>query len=143
MTIIVSLLIRRPPGLTRTDTLFPYTTLFRSTAGLGGGAGDRGGGAPRRDAAACRFGAQCDLPMLRFGAGGSGTARDPDRERRAVPRRAAGRDAARDPRTGGRASQLVDGRQNLGRFGDDDEQGTRTDRGGAAVPRAPRPDRDQ
>src|SRR3546814_5138015 len=103
MTIIVSLLIRRPPGLTRTDTLFPYTTLFRSTAGLGGGAGDRGGGAPRRDAAACRFGAQCDLPMLRFGAGGSGTARDPDRERRAVPRRAAGRDAARDPRTGGRA----------------------------------------
>src|SRR3546814_19822909 len=80
--------------------------------------------------------------MLRFGAGGSGTARDPDRERRAVPRRAAGRDAARDPRTGGRASQLVDGRQNLGRFGDDDEQGNRTARGGAAVPRAPRPERD-
>src|SRR3546814_198641 len=23
--------IRRPPGSTRTDTLFPYTTLFRST----------------------------------------------------------------------------------------------------------------
>src|SRR3546814_11405555 len=27
------LLIRRPPGSTRTDTLFPYTTLFRSYFG--------------------------------------------------------------------------------------------------------------
>src|SRR3546814_20763407 len=26
------LMIRRPPRSTRTDTLFPYTTLFRSTA---------------------------------------------------------------------------------------------------------------
>src|SRR3546814_14472719 len=26
------LMIRRPPGSTRTDTLFPYTTLFRSHA---------------------------------------------------------------------------------------------------------------
>src|SRR3546814_10694089 len=25
-------MIRRPPGSTRTDTLFPYTTLFRSIA---------------------------------------------------------------------------------------------------------------
>src|SRR3546814_5970419 len=37
-------MIRRPPRSTRTDTLFPYTTLFRSLAGLlydtvyGGGA---------------------------------------------------------------------------------------------------------
>src|SRR3546814_12672716 len=28
--------IRRPPRSTRTDTLFPYTTLFRSFADLGG-----------------------------------------------------------------------------------------------------------
>src|SRR3546814_21193121 len=28
------LMIRRPPRSTRTDTLFPYTTLFRSTQGL-------------------------------------------------------------------------------------------------------------
>src|SRR3546814_18208340 len=28
-------MIRRPPGSTRTDTLFPYTTLFRSTAVVG------------------------------------------------------------------------------------------------------------
>src|SRR3546814_5581183 len=28
-------MIRRPPRSTRTDTLFPYTTLFRSPAGWG------------------------------------------------------------------------------------------------------------
>src|SRR3546814_17375027 len=27
-------MVRRPPRSTRTDTLFPYTTLFRSTAGV-------------------------------------------------------------------------------------------------------------
>src|SRR3546814_20047065 len=37
------LMIRRPPRSTRTDTLFPYTTLFRSLERLGGGQiGDRG-----------------------------------------------------------------------------------------------------
>src|SRR3546814_2405589 len=30
-------MIRRPPRSTRTDTLFPYTTLFRSKAGLPSG----------------------------------------------------------------------------------------------------------
>src|SRR3546814_137614 len=30
-------MIRRPPRSTRTDTLFPYTTLFRSLALIGGG----------------------------------------------------------------------------------------------------------
>src|SRR3546814_15112829 len=30
------LMIRRPPRSTRTDTLFPYTTLFRSAAPAGG-----------------------------------------------------------------------------------------------------------
>src|SRR3546814_13278711 len=34
------LMIRRPPRSTRTDTLFPYTTLFRSCSGeVGGSAG--------------------------------------------------------------------------------------------------------
>src|SRR3546814_20757944 len=28
-------MIRRPPRSTRTDTLFPYTTLFRSIVGIG------------------------------------------------------------------------------------------------------------
>src|SRR3546814_4914433 len=31
-TFFFFLMIRRPPGSTRTDTLFPYTTLFRSDA---------------------------------------------------------------------------------------------------------------
>src|SRR3546814_19509988 len=30
--VLFFLMIRRPPRSTRTDTLFPYTTLFRSTA---------------------------------------------------------------------------------------------------------------
>src|SRR3546814_11086710 len=37
---VLFLIIRRPPRSTRTDTLFPYTTLFRSR-----GAPDRRGGA--------------------------------------------------------------------------------------------------
>src|SRR3546814_21028420 len=39
-------MIRRPPRSTRTDTLFPYTTLFRSSAGRG--RVRRGGGRIRR-----------------------------------------------------------------------------------------------
>src|SRR3546814_2762486 len=35
---------RRPPRSTRTDTLFPYTTLFRSSALCDRGRGLRGGG---------------------------------------------------------------------------------------------------
>src|SRR3546814_11781570 len=38
-------MIRRPPRSTRTDTLFPYTTLFRSPRR----AADRARGEPRRD----------------------------------------------------------------------------------------------
>src|SRR3546814_6722192 len=34
-------MIRRPPRSTRTDTLFPYTTLFRSALRLRDAAGDR------------------------------------------------------------------------------------------------------
>src|SRR3546814_13434847 len=36
---IFLLMIRRPPRSTRTDTLFPYTTLFRSNARCGAGCG--------------------------------------------------------------------------------------------------------
>src|SRR3546814_2666366 len=35
-------MIRRPPRSTRTDTLFPYTTLFRSAAGVCGAHAGRG-----------------------------------------------------------------------------------------------------
>src|SRR3546814_1224805 len=44
-------MIRRPPRSTRTDTLFPYTTLFRSTAPAGPALPRRGaarGARPRR-----------------------------------------------------------------------------------------------
>src|SRR3546814_15032567 len=34
MFYVFFLMIRRPPGSTRTDTLFPYTTLFRSQIGV-------------------------------------------------------------------------------------------------------------
>src|SRR3546814_11597855 len=34
MYIFFFLMIRRPPRSTRTDTLFPYTTLFRSPEGM-------------------------------------------------------------------------------------------------------------
>src|SRR3546814_16087483 len=39
---IFFLVIRRPPRSTRTDTLFPYTTLFRSLARLSGVKGSVG-----------------------------------------------------------------------------------------------------
>src|SRR3546814_15514807 len=38
------LMIRRPPRSTRTDTLFPYTTLFRSVRGAHPRPGPRGPG---------------------------------------------------------------------------------------------------
>src|SRR3546814_20309031 len=46
-------MIRRPPRSTRTDTLFPYTTLFRSVdeaAGIGFGAGATDAAGRGRDA---------------------------------------------------------------------------------------------
>src|SRR3546814_5939684 len=49
-------MIRRPPRSTRTDTLFPYTTLFRSDSGTGDRARDgrRAQLTPRRVRASCR-----------------------------------------------------------------------------------------
>src|SRR3546814_3874765 len=40
------LMIRRPPRSTRTDTLFPYTTLFRSRQSFGADVGARSRGFP-------------------------------------------------------------------------------------------------
>src|SRR3546814_8419921 len=57
------LMLRRPPRSTRTDTLFPYTTLFRSVAHSrssvprgGGAAGAGGAGDPARRPALPRWG---------------------------------------------------------------------------------------
>src|SRR3546814_7644675 len=67
-------MIRRPPRSTRTDTLFPYTTLFRSY-GTGEPAGRVGGlqrhPPDRRDPRA----AECDRRPCRARAGGADTGR--------------------------------------------------------------------
>src|SRR3546814_6636919 len=64
-------MIRRPPISTRTDTLFPYTTLFRSAAG--GAAPPRRGAQihplrrpqPRHSRRADHFRAQARRPLCR------------------------------------------------------------------------------
>src|SRR3546814_4919031 len=67
---------RRPPRSTRTDTLFPYTTLFRSAQGRQAGRNPAGAGrAPGRGGYAGRAGIDGDLavgdrrPAGRRGAG--------------------------------------------------------------------------
>src|SRR3546814_16327081 len=68
-------MIRRPPRSTRTDTLFPYTTLFRSNADDGGVAGLL---EPGRCPVARRQHAQqrcADAAACGFAAGGVGEAR--------------------------------------------------------------------
>src|SRR3546814_2921540 len=64
-------MLRRPPRSTRTDTLFPYTTLFRS-------------GALRRDAEACRLRSgesDAGFPDLRLPQSVGRDGRDPPRRR--------------------------------------------------------------
>src|SRR3546814_20594955 len=79
------LMIRRPPRSTRTDTLFPYTTLFRSTAtnkawldGVAGG--DKlitGGGADDVAGDAAAFGRDA-VAKATNSAGDDGTAGNDD-----------------------------------------------------------------
>src|SRR3546814_1852852 len=72
-------MIRRPPRSTRTDTLFPYTTLFRS---------DRGRHQPRQRAdGGCRQAPAADPRPLRRGARGA----DHERPHVAVGARLRGR----------------------------------------------------
>src|SRR3546814_9314910 len=66
-------MIRRPPKSTRTDTLFPYTTLFRS-----GHSGDRG---PRAGPGARRHRLDGRLQDRRPAAGLARPDRDPVRRR--------------------------------------------------------------
>src|SRR3546814_13421411 len=104
-------MIRRPPRSTRTDTLFPYTTLFRS-----------GGGGARRDASGANpaLGGERDAePGARGGldAGGHAAPRRPAIRGRTGKRRNARRDNAETisgnaaPQTGrpGRARGKCDG----------------------------------
>src|SRR3546814_4275767 len=64
-------MIRRPPRSTRTDTLFPYTTLFRSRPVPGAATAPpcRGGGACRRRGGVRRGPARRLRPRRRRGAG--------------------------------------------------------------------------
>src|SRR3546814_6204947 len=64
-------MIRRPPISTRTDTLFPYTTLFRSPARHPWRVG-QSQGARRRDRLRRLFRGRDDRADSRAGSGGSG-----------------------------------------------------------------------
>src|SRR3546814_8924161 len=81
--------IRRPPRSTRTDTLFPYTTLFRSRSDRG-----RSGGAVARRSRRCR--------------GRTGVRRGPEPRRRGGARRGAvgGDDRRRGARSEEHTSEL-------------------------------------
>src|SRR3546814_20114075 len=84
------LMIRRPPRSTRTDTLFPYTTLFRSAAGAGGVLGQCLGEHPLRPSGGQRCRGAC-------GGRGGGRARLP-RAVAARPRHLSRRDGRAPPR---------------------------------------------
>src|SRR3546814_7049628 len=71
-------MIRRPPRSTRTDTLFPYTTLFRST-------GDRVPPVPGQLYRRARRGAAGGRAPARRPAGGGGRLRAADQPRRRPP----------------------------------------------------------
>src|SRR3546814_11750394 len=58
------LMIRRPPRSTRTDTLFPYTTLFRSAEV---GAGNRRNGTSRKTMLTGSSKVTLDIPRDRSG----------------------------------------------------------------------------
>src|SRR3546814_714053 len=98
MCIFFFVMIRRPPRSTRTDTLFPYTTLFRSRS--------RRSSAPGLYARLCQaraFGAEADADDLFRGARrqsvARGVAAGGGAARRSGPRaRAARRGAARRAR---------------------------------------------
>src|SRR3546814_1492959 len=62
-------MIRRPPRSTRTDTLFPYTTLFRSLGHHPVGAGDLAAGRQHQQAGTA--GQQPEPPGLPVGSGRS------------------------------------------------------------------------
>src|SRR3546814_21049951 len=103
-------MIRRPPRSTRTDTLFPYTTLFRSADAPDSGGGeamDRRGALPAR----------LQLLHAAAGAGGPATrglcrlAAAPHcrRPRRGLPLRAAGRGGDPPPHRALLWVQVADG----------------------------------
>src|SRR3546814_9969654 len=89
-------MIRRPPRSTRTDTLFPYTTLFRSGRSEDGDGAGRGGALGQRRHPA-------DLLDLHR-ADGTGRAEEGDAGR--DPQRQLRRQAAGEPRSEEHTSEL-------------------------------------
>src|SRR3546814_18067223 len=78
------LMIRRPPRSTRTDTLFPYTTLFRSLQGARPLPQEQDQQAHRRDPQGPARRARSARDLRRSGA--AGRRRLPPRRARTVPR---------------------------------------------------------
>src|SRR3546814_2582038 len=72
------LMIRRPPRSTRTDTLFPYTTLFRSVAVFAGSHGNDVIRASGPVAAPIR--SSWRVPMSNAGGAGCGKKNGPNRD---------------------------------------------------------------
>src|SRR3546814_8930664 len=96
-------MLRPPPRSQRTDTLFPYTTLFRSLRLARSRAEQRSDGIPRL----CRHGA---------GASGAGIERDLSAEGAVGPRRADQGAAAGPADRGGRSEEHTSELQSLMRI---------------------------
>src|SRR3546814_3756746 len=95
--IVCFLMIRRPPISTRTDTLFPYTTLFRSIRDSRAGRGRCSGSVSRNAAAG---GARCGgIRESRGGKSARGRPLAPCRRRRVQLRSKASRAAVRNRRS--------------------------------------------
>src|SRR3546814_16387793 len=92
MLVFFFLMIRRPPRSTRTDTLFPYTTLFRSHRGRRGGRSFEDAALATRAALPAGLSRRPRLSGRASGVGRSGAGRARFRPRRAareLPRHAA------------------------------------------------------
>src|SRR3546814_20631541 len=93
-SIIYLLMIQRPPKSTRTDTLFPYTTLFRSARACAARTRDRRGRAASGLGADRHGRAQCHRAGRRLGARAAGGDRWAGAGRQREFSRLAGRNAA-------------------------------------------------
>src|SRR3546814_6295515 len=110
-------MIRRPPRSTRTDTLFPYTSLFRSLRAAGGRAAC-GAEAPGRGGTALPGGptAEGDLPLQARPGAGDGL-QQPAEEAAPAPARGHRRlPEGSQPAPGGRSEEHTSELQSLMRI---------------------------
>src|SRR3546814_1358614 len=113
MNLVFFLMIRRPPRSTRTDTLFPYTTLCRSWGATRNGSGQKKG--PQREAAvpgesdqaACWSSSPESATLSSFAGVSSGAAvGEPNRMTSGTQARAASRSSASMGRSEEHTSEL-------------------------------------